>query len=56
MNVHTIGLDISKNVMQAHGNLAGATMLSRRLKRNQVIEFFVRLPPCLVKQKCQLSL
>lgn len=49
MNVHTIGLDISKNVMQVHGaNLAGATMLCRRLKRSQVIEFFVRLPPCLV--------
>lgn len=49
MNVHTIGLDISKNVMQVHGaNLAGATMRCRRLKRKQVIEFFFRLPPCLV--------
>lgn len=49
MNIHTIGLDIAKNVMQVHGaNSAGATMLSRRLKRSQVVEFFVGLPPCLV--------
>lgn len=49
MNIHTIGLDIAKNVIQVHGaNSAGATMLSRRLKRSQVVEFFVGLPPCLV--------
>jgi transposase len=49
MNIHTIGLDIAKNVMQVHGaNSTGATMLSRRLKRSQVVEFFVGLPPCLV--------
>lgn len=49
MNIHTIGLDIAKNVMQVHGaNSAGAMMLSRRLKRSQVVEFFVGLPPCLV--------
>ena len=49
MSVQTIGLDIAKNVIQVHGvNHSGATALSKRLKRVQVIEFFAKFPPCLI--------
>lgn len=45
----TIGLDLAKNVFQLHGVTAqGEVVLRRQLRRNQVLEFFGRLPPCLV--------
>jgi len=47
MNPTTIGLDIAKNVFQAHGvDRNGKVVLRKRLSRGKVLEFFVNLPPC----------
>lgn len=49
MNVTTIGLDIAKNVFQIHGvDHHGKTLLRKQLKRNQLLEFFANLLPCLI--------
>jgi transposase len=49
MNVTTIGFDIAKNVFQVHGvDKAGKVVLSKQLKRAQVLAYFANLPPCLV--------
>ena len=44
--ISVIGLDLAKNVFQVHGaNAQGKKLLSRRLKRAEVLEFFATLPP-----------
>jgi transposase len=49
MQVSTIGIDLAKNVFQLHGvDAHGKVVLVRQLRRRQVIEFFGKLPPCLV--------
>ncbi|MEM5373507.1 hypothetical protein V4C53_47495 [Paraburkholderia azotifigens] len=49
MSANLIGLDIAKNVIQVHGvNAAGAAVLTKRLKRSQVLEYFANLSPCLI--------
>lgn len=49
MQATTIGIDIAKNVFQIHGvDAAGKVVLTRQLRRGQVIEVFAKLPPCLV--------
>lgn len=49
MQITTIGLDIAKNVFQVHGaDSIGATVLRKRLRRNQVLDFFVAQPRCIV--------
>ena len=49
MNVSTIGLDIAKNVFQVHGEDAeGKVVVQKRLGRKRMIEFFSKLPPCLI--------
>jgi transposase len=45
----TIGLDIVKQVFQAHGtDKAGRTVLRRKLRWSGVARFFSDQPPCLV--------
>lgn len=47
MQVSTIGIDLSKSVFQVHGvDAGGASVLKRRLRRGQVVEFFAGLSPC----------
>jgi transposase len=47
--VSTIGLDLAKNIFQAHGaDAAGAVIFRKKLRREQVLEFFSTQPPCLV--------
>src|SRR5262249_28204057 len=47
--ITTIGLDQAKHVFQVHGiDPEGTTVLRRRLRRNQVLAFFSRLPRCVV--------
>jgi transposase len=47
--ITTIGLDLAKNVFQAHAAAAdGSTIFSRKLRRSEVLEFFQKTPPCLV--------
>ena len=49
MKITTMGLDIAKQVFQLHGvDGAGEVILTRRLRRGQVFDFFAKLPPCVV--------
>lgn len=49
MKVSTIGLDIAKNVFQVHGEDAeGRAVVQKRLGRKRMVEFFSRLPRCVV--------
>ena len=49
MKVTTIGLDIAKQVFQAHGtDKAGRTVVRRKLRRGEVARFFSEQPACLV--------
>jgi len=49
MQVHTIGIDLAKNVFQVHGvDESNMIVAARQLRRKQVIPFFEKLKPCLV--------
>src|SRR6201990_727116 len=49
MQIRTIGVDLAKNVFQVHGvDSAGKVVITRQLRRKQIIEFFSKIPPCLV--------
>ena len=49
MQVTTIGLDLAKNVFQAHGvDASGKVTVCKTLRRRQVIPFFAKLSPCVV--------
>ena len=41
----TVGLDLAKTVFQAHGaDASGRPVLRKKLRRDQVLAFFARLP------------
>ena len=45
MQVSTIGVDLAKNVFQVHGvDSAGKIVITRQLRRKQVIDFFSKIP------------
>jgi transposase len=47
--VSVIGLDLAKNVFQVHGvDAAGVVVLTRKVKRKDLLKFFAGLKPCLV--------
>lgn len=49
MEITTIGVDLAKNVFQVHGvDQGGKVVLRKQLRREQMVEFFAKLPPCLV--------
>jgi len=49
MKVTRIGLDLAKSVFQIHGvDRQEKKVMTRQLKRNQMIEFFQNLEPCLI--------
>ena len=49
MQISTTGLDLAKNVFQVHGvDAAGRTVITKQLRRGQVLTFFGKLSPCLV--------
>ena len=49
MKITTVGIDLAKNVLQAHGvDGRGKTVLRKQIKRDQVAAFFANLPPCLI--------
>src|SRR6201998_36568 len=49
MQVSTIGVDLAKNVFQVHGvDNAGKGVITRQLRRKQVIDFLSKIPACLV--------
>ena len=48
-SIDTIGLDVAKNSFSAHGfDEAGSTVLTKDLKRGQVLSFFAKLEPARV--------
>ncbi len=54
--VSIIGLDLAKNVFQAHGAAAdGSVVFRRRLLRAQLMKFFSAQPPCLVAMEACAS-
>lgn len=49
MEINIIGLDLAKNVFQAHGaDTSGAVLFRKQLRRNKVLEFFAKQSPCTV--------
>jgi transposase len=47
--VATVGLDLAKNVFQVHAvDAAGRVVVTRALRRKDVLAFFERLPSCLI--------
>jgi transposase len=47
--ITTIGLDLAKHVFQVHcADAEGSPVLSRKLRRAEVLRFFQKTPPCLV--------
>jgi transposase len=47
--ITTVGLDLAKNVFQAHGaDASGRAVLRKKLRRDQVLAFFAHLPACVV--------
>lgn len=54
--VSIIGLDLAKNVFQAHGAGAdGSVVFRRKLARGQLLEFFGRQPRCVVAMEACAS-
>ena len=48
-DVSIIGLDIAKSVFQVYGvDQAGEVVVSKQLRRRQMIPFFEKLPTCLI--------
>ena len=49
MQVTTLGIDLAKQVFQLHGvDARGRAVLSRRVKRSQLVEAVASLPPCVI--------
>jgi transposase len=47
--ISTVGMDIAKLIFQVEGrDASGAVVLRRRLRRNGVLKFFIKLPRCVV--------
>jgi transposase len=56
VTVSTIGLDLAKNVFQAHGVDANGTVVFRKkLRRDQVLRFFAGQPACIVAMEACAS-
>ena len=49
MQIGTIGIDLAKNVFQIHGvDTAGKVVITKKLRRSQVLSLFEGLPRCLI--------
>ena len=47
--VSTIGLDIARNVFQAHGvDASGRVVFRKKIARRKLVEFFATQPFCMV--------
>lgn len=56
LEVNIIGLDLAKNVFQAHGSDASGTALFRKkLRRDQVLRFLAEQPTCMVAMEACAS-
>jgi transposase len=49
MEIATVGIDLAKDVFQVHGvDAQDKVILRKQLRRVQMAQFFVNLPPCLI--------
>jgi transposase len=49
MTIHTLGIDIAKNVFQLHGvSQTGAVVLKRRVMRDSLMQVIAQLAPCTI--------
>ena len=49
MQITTLGIDLAKTVFQLHGvDARGHAVLTRRVKRSQLLEVVASLPPCVI--------
>ena len=49
MKITIVGIDLAKSVFQLHGVYEfGKTVIKKQLRRDQVSEYFVNLPTCLI--------
>lgn len=49
MPITTLGIDVAKNVFQLHGvDARGRVVLSRRIKRDQLLHTVMSLPRCVI--------
>ena len=49
MPITTLGIDVAKHVFQLHGvDARGRAVLSRRVKRSQLLDAVASLPPCVI--------
>jgi len=56
LEVNTIGLDLAKNVFQAHGaDASGAVVFRKKLRRNQILTFLATQPTCTVAMEACAS-
>lgn len=56
MEVNIIGLDLAKNVFQAHGaDALGAALFRKKLRRDQVLKFLAAQPTCTVAMEACAS-
>lgn len=54
--VSIIGLDLAKNVFQAHGAAGdGSVLFRRKLSRGQLLDFLSKQPPCIVAMEACAS-
>src|SRR5258708_19672326 len=52
MNITTIGIDLAKSVFQLHGtDERGKAVLSKVLRRPQMMRFFTQMPPSLISME-----
>lgn len=55
--ISIIGLDLAKNVFQIHGACRdGRVALRKKLNRGGLLEFFAKLPACVVAMEGQRPL
>ena len=48
-SVTTVGLDLAKHIFQIHDvDVCGRAIVSKGLRRKDVLVFFAQVPPCLV--------
>jgi len=51
-----IGLDLAKNVFQVHGSYRkGCSVLPKKMRRSQILGYFVKLPCCVVAMEACTS-
>ena len=49
MRITTLGIDLAKSVFQLHGvDARGRAVLSRRVKRHQLLDAVANLPVCVI--------